>query len=160
MKSIWGFIAVCLCMLGMRAWAADDPQIGNWKLDLAKSKYVTSPAPTSSVAAVTPFGKDGISVTVNVVNAKGERFDIHYSAQYDGKPYPRTETGAGAVAGQSVTLNRIDAQTIERDLYLAGQLVGKEIWVISKDGKTRTITQSGIDPKGKSINNVLVYERK
>jgi hypothetical protein len=147
-------------VLGTRVWAADDPQIGNWKLDLGKSKYVTASAPMSSVAVVTPYGRDGISVTVNVVNTKGDKFVIQYSARYDGKPYPRTETGAGAVAGQSVTLKRVDDQTIERVVWLAGEPVGKEIWVISKDGKTRTITQSGIDPQGKPINNVLVYQRQ
>jgi hypothetical protein len=160
MNRRWGIIAFSLCMFGLRAWAADDPQTGNWKLDVAKSKYVTATAPMSSVVTIRPDGKDGVSLTVNMVNAKGEKSVIQYSAQYDGKPYPRTETGAGAVAGQSVTLKRIDAQTVERIVYLAGKPVGTERWVLSKDGKTRTVTQSGTDPQGKPINNVLVYVRQ
>src|SRR5258706_14853879 len=110
MKRSWGFIAFSLCMFGMRAWAADDPQIGNWKLDLAKSKYVSATAPMSSVVTTTPYGKDGVSLTVSMVNAKGEKFVIQYSAQYNGKPYPRTETGPGALAGQSEAFKRIDAR--------------------------------------------------
>jgi hypothetical protein len=160
MKARWGFIAVLLCVLGMPAWAADDPQIGNWKLDLATSKYVSATPPMSSVVTTTPSGKDGVSLTVNMVNARGEKLVIQYSAQYDGKPYPRTETGAGALAGQTVTLKRIDARTVERIVYLAGKPVGTETWVISQDGKTRTVTQSGTDPQGKPINNVQVYVRQ
>jgi hypothetical protein len=144
----------------MRAWAADDPQIGNWKLDLSKSRYVTATPPQSAAATVTPYGKDGVDLTVNMVNARGQTFVIHYSAEYDGKPYPRTETGPGALAGQSVTLKRIDAQTVERIVWLAGKPVGTERWVISRDGKTRTVTQSGIDPQGKPIDNVQVYVRQ
>jgi hypothetical protein len=140
--------------------AADDPQIGHWTIDLAKSKYVSATPPLSSEVTTVPYGKDGVSLTVNMVNAKGEKLVIQYSAQYDGKPSPRTETGAGAVAGQSVTLRRIDARTAERIVYLAGKPVGTERWVISADGKTRTITQSGIDPQGKPINNVQVYVRQ
>ena len=82
------------------------------------------------------------------------------SAEYDGKPYPRIETGPGAVAGQSVTLKRVDARTVERIIYLGAKPVGTERWVISGDGKTRTVTQSGVDVRGKTINNVLVYVKQ
>ena len=160
MKSRWGIVVFLLCMQGLPALAADDPQTGNWNIDLAKSRYVSATAPRSSVVTIAPYGKDGVSLTVNMVNAKGEKLVIQYSAQYDGKPYPRTETGAGAVAGQSVTLRRIDAQTVERVVYLDGKPVGTERWVLSADGKTRTVTQSGVDAQGKTINNVQVYVRQ
>jgi hypothetical protein len=126
MKTRWGIIAFSLCMLGMRAWAASDPQTGNWVLDVAKSKYVSATAPKSSVVTIASYGQDGVNLTVNMVNAKGEKMVIQYSAQYDGKPYPRTETGPGAVTGQNVTLKRVDARTVERVVYLAGKPVGTE----------------------------------
>jgi hypothetical protein len=160
MNRRWGIAAVLLCALSLPALAADDPQTGTWTLDLAKSKYVSATPPQSSVVTTAPFGKDGVSVTVNAVNARGEKTGIQYSAQYDGKPYPRTETGAGAIAGQSVTLRRIDARTVERIVYLAGKPVGTETWAISADGRTRTVTQSGIDAQGKTINNLQVYVKQ
>lgn len=85
---------------------------------------------------------------------------IRYSAEYDGKPYPRTEIGAAAISGQTVTLKRIDAQTVERIVYLGGKPVGTESWAISKDGKTRTVTQSGIDAHGKPINILQIYVKQ
>ncbi len=152
----WGII-VSLCMFAMAAGAADDPQTGHWKMDLVKSKYVTATPPQSSEVTVTPYGKDGVSLTVNQVTAKGDKLVIQYSAEYDGKPYPRTETGPGAMTGVTVSLRRIDAQTVERIVYLAGKPIGTETWAISKDGKTRTVTQSGTDAQGKPINNLQVY---
>lgn len=140
---------VSLCLLAATVWAAEDPQTGHWKIDLARSKYVTATLPQSSEVTITPSGKDGVSLSVNQVNAKGEKLVIQYSAQYDGKPYPRTETGAGAMTGVTVSLKRIDAQTVERIVYLGDKPIGTERWVISKDGKTRTVTQSGTDANGK-----------
>jgi hypothetical protein len=155
-----GLIVLSLCLVGINAQAADDAQVGHWMLDLAKSQYVTGIAPRSSEVTITPYGKDGVSVTVNTLNPKGERVVFQCSAEYDGKPYPRTETGPGAIAGQSVTLKRLGTGAIERIVYLGGKPVGTERWVISRDGKTRTVTQSGVDAQGKAINNVLVYAKQ
>jgi hypothetical protein len=160
MKGAVGLIVLSLCLVGIRAQPADDVQLGHWMLDVTKSQYITGTAPRSSEVTITPYGKDGVSVTVNTLNAKGEKVVFQYSAEYDGKPYPRTATGPGAVAGQSVTLKRLDARTAERIVYLGGKPVGTERWVISRDGKTRTATQSGVDAQGKPINNVLVYVKQ
>jgi hypothetical protein len=149
-----------LCALATSAWAADDPQIGNWKLDVAKSKYVTATPPRGVDVTVTPSGKDGVSVTVDSVNAKGEKVMFQYSAQFDGKPYPRIESGPGAIAGQMVTLRRVDARTVERIAFLSGKPVGTETWAISADGKTRIVRQYGTDAAGKPIDNTLHYVRQ
>ncbi len=160
MKRNWGMIVFSLCMVVLTARAADDPQTGHWKIDLARSKYVSAAPPQSSEVKVTPYGKDGVSIDVNAVNAKGEKIVIQYSAEYDGKPYPRTEIGPGTISGQTVTLKRIDAQTIERIVYLGGKPAGTERWAISQDGKTRTVTQSGIDAHGKPINILQIYVKQ
>jgi len=160
MKIRLGLIVLSLCLIGINAQAADDAQLGHWMLDVAKSQYVTGTAPRSSEVTITPYGKDGVSVTVNTLNIKGERLVFECSAEYDGKPYPRTETGPGAVTGLSVTFKRVDGQAVERIVYLGAKPVGTERWVISRDGRTRTVTQSGVDAQGKPINNLLVYVRQ
>jgi len=35
-----------------------------------------------------------------------------------------------------------------------------EKWEISRDGKKRTVTQSGTGPDGKPVDNVLVYDKQ
>ena len=32
--------------------------------------------------------------------------------------------------------------------------------VISADGKTTTVTQTGKDPQGRTINNVIIYDKQ
>jgi len=148
-----------LLLVSVAGWA-DDVQTGNWKLNLAKSRFKTSPAPKSQVVSIVPDGKDGVKLTVDIVTANGEKSAIAYAAQYDGKEYPRTETGAGAVSGQTVTLKRIDGRTVERITLLKGKKLVTETWAISSDGKTRTVTQSGLGVDGKPVDNVLVYDKQ
>ena len=153
-------LAVLSLLLLSVAAKAQDVQVGNWKINLAKSHFKTAPAPTSQNVTVVPQGKDGVKLTVNAVNAKGEKSTIEYAAQYDGKEYPRTETGAGAVSGQTVTLKRVDAHAAERITYLKGKKLVTEKWEISSDGKTRTVTQSGVDAAGKPVDNVIIYDKQ
>ena len=155
-------LALMVLSVGIFSGAAlaDDAQTGNWKANIGKSHFKTSPAPQSQTVMITPQGKDGVKVTVNAVNAKGEKSTIEYGGQYDGKQNPRTETGAGAVSGQTVTLKRIDGHTAERVTYLNGKKLVTEKWEISGDGKTRTVTQSGVDTAGKAVDNVIVYEKQ
>ena len=154
-------VAVVLFVLMVCATVyAADVQTGLWKLNVAKSRYKTATPPQSQTVRIVPDGKDGVRLTVNAVNPKGEKLTIEYAAQYDGKEYPRTEVGAGAVSGQTVALKRIDAHTAQRDVYLKGKNVGSETWAISSDGKTRTVTQTGTGPGAKPIDNVLVYEKQ
>ena len=160
MKHAWAITALSICMLAGPARSAEDPQLGQWKLNLAKSRYVSATPPKSSVATLVPNGDNGVTLSVDMINAAGQPAHIQYSAKYDGKPYPRTETGAGAVPGQTVTLHRINPRRVERIVHLGQKSGGSEEWVISPDGKTRTVTQSGFDLNGKPINNLQVYEKQ
>jgi hypothetical protein len=150
---------VAVVIVSVAGWA-QDPQIGRWTLNVAKSQFKTSAAPKTQIVAIVPDGKDGVKVTADVVRTNGAKAAFSYAAQYDGKEYPRTETGDGAVPGQTVTVKRIDNHTVERISYLKGKKLVAEKWEISRDGKTRTVTQSGVGPDGKPVDNVLVYEKQ
>ena len=144
----------------LAARAADDPQLGTWKLNVAKSKITPGPPPKSRTVTVVSYGNDGVKLTTEEINSEGKKRTVEYSAQYDGKQYPRTETGPGAVNGQTVTLKRIDANTVERTIYLAGKKLRSETWVISKDGKTRTVTEAGTNAQGQAVSTVVVFDKQ
>ena len=154
--------SLLLAMLVVSAslWGQQDPQVGTWKLNVAKSKYSPGPPPRSGTIAIEPYGTDGLKVAIELWNPQGEKLTIGYSPRFDGKEYPRIETGAGAVPGQTVTIRRMDTHTIERIAYLAGKKLTTERWVISPDGKTRTVTQTGTNPQGVQVNIVMVYEKQ
>ena len=156
-RFLFGLVAIAVVSL---PGLAEDVQNGRWTLNIAKSQFKPSPAPKTQIVTIVPAGKDGVKVTADVVRGNGAKAAFEYAGQYDGKENPRTETGDGAVQGQTVTLKRIDNHTVERITYLKGKKLIIEKWAISPDGKTRTVTQSGVGPDGKPVDNVLVYEKK
>jgi hypothetical protein len=153
-------VLLSLCIFAVAALAADDPFIGTWKANISKSEFSPGPPPTSVTVTIEPNGTNGIKVTVEAINAKGEKTVNQYSANYDGKEYPFVQTGAGAVSGQTVSLKRIDSHTVERTTYLTGKQLMTEKWVVSQDGKTRTVTQTGTSPQGQAIHNVIVNDKQ
>ena len=88
----------------------------------------------------------------------GEGKTVHWDlqAKYDGKFY----AFKGNADADMLAYKRIDANTVEAITQRAGKETGKTVIVVSKDGKTRTLTQTGTNAKGEKINNVIVYDKQ
>jgi hypothetical protein len=133
--------------------AQENPRVGTWHLNVAKSKYSPGPAPKSQVLKIETSGQ-GEKVTSESETASGKQVTV-YTANYDGKPYPLT----GSPTADMVSLKRIDSHTSERTDTKGGKLVQTLRRVVSKDGKTMTVTITGTNAEGKPINNVVVFEK-
>ncbi len=138
------------------AFAADDPLIGTWKLNLVKSKFDPGPPPKSSINKFEPFGANGVKRTQDEVDAKGEASHIEVNYTFDGKEYPATHYPAF----HTMLNRRIDTYTTERIVKKAGKLLNTTRRVVSKDGKTLTITNRGADAQGRLFSEVNVYDRQ
>ena len=136
-------------------WAAADPALGTWKLNIAKSKYSPGPAPKSATITYEAAG-DGVTRTGETVGADGQTTSFSYTAQYDGKDYPVT----GNPNADTITLKRINAYTSEATLKKGGKVVLTARRVVSKDGKTLTLTLKGTNAQGQQINTVSVYDKQ
>ena len=90
------------------------------------------------------------------MGAGGNRIHREYTANYDGKDNPVT----GNPDADSVSLKRVDAYTVEGTHKMAGKLVRTFRRVVSKDGKTLTVTEKGANAQGQAYNNVVVYDRQ
>ena len=88
---------------------------------------------------------EGIKVTTDGVNAKGEETHMEYTASSTA----RTTRGRARVAGKpsteqdAVSWKRIDEWTYENTSKLKGKVLTVSHVVISKDGKSRTNTVTG-----------------
>jgi len=58
------------------------------------------------------------------------------------------------------TVKRIDATTLEIVNTKGGKETTRQRNVVSTDGKTRTVTTTGVDGQGQKVSNVAVYEKK
>ena len=54
----------------------------------------------------------------------------------------------------------IDDRTLEFTVKKTGEVTITGRVVVSADGKTRTVTTSGTDPKGKKFNSTTVYDKQ
>jgi len=133
---------------------ASDPAIGTWKLNLTKSKYDPGPAPKSLTLKYDAWDR-GIKLTADGVDAEGKPTHSEFAARFDGKDYP----WKGNPNADTIALKRIDDYTIESVWKKGGKVTTTSRTVISRDGKTRTITQRGKDAQGRDVNNSLLCER-
>jgi hypothetical protein len=153
-------IVFALVMLGVSAGlcAQDNPLIGKWKINLAKTKYNAGAPPKNQVITYDMVG-DALRLTAEIDNAQGHQTNT-YTAKYDGKDYPFNSTARDAVTGQMVRLKRIDANTTQRTTWLNGKQIGTVTEVVSKDGKTLMRTQKGVNAQGQPVDNVQVLDKQ
>lgn len=131
------------------------PILGTWVLNTAKSKFSPGPAPRSESRSYVPAG--------NVINALSKRVDAtgkpvaaQWTVAYDGADRPLS----GVADADTQSLKPIDAYTVEFTQKRGGKVVITGRRVISKDGKAMTITFTGVNARGQTVNNVEVFEKR
>lgn len=144
----WGFL------LALSAVAyAQDPNVGSWRVELAKSKYNPPDlAPKSVTVKSTSVGK-GLNVVVDVVDYTGKPLHYEYTVAYDGRDVPVK----GDPGRDTTAMKRIDDLTFEQTNKKDGKVTTVSRYVYAKDGKSRTQTTTGMNPQGQKINNTVVW---
>lgn len=156
-KYAFMFALVLISVLALTAMVfAADNNVGTWKLNLAKSKYGPGPAPKSQTLKIEAWGDDGVKYTADGVGADGKPTHAEFQAKYDSKDYPFK----GNPDADMLAYKRIDANTLEATLKLKGKPTITAKAMVSKDGKTRTVTQMGKDAQGRAVNITAVYEKQ
>jgi len=138
------------------ALAQSDPQVGVWTLNVAKSKYSPGPAPKSATTKIEAAGM-GTKVVADQVLADGTTRHWESTAAYDGKDSPVIGNNPDA---DTIARTRIDATTVQTISKKDGKVTITQRSVVSADGKTRTVTTTGMNATGKQVNNVAVYEKQ
>ncbi len=138
------------------AFAQSDPQVGVWKINLAKSKYAPGPAPKSATTTIVAAGA-GAKVTVDQVMADGAKRHYEFTANYDGKDSPVVGNNPDA---DMVARTRVNANTIQTISKKGGKVTTTQTSAVSSDGKTRTVATKGVNASGQQVNNVAVYEKQ
>ena len=131
----------------------NNPQLGTWKLNEAKSKFAGKARNHTVVYETTG---DQIKVTVDGVDENGAAVHSEWTGKFDGKEYPVTGDANSDVRSYR-TINK-------NTLALSGKKNGKVTLsgriVVSRDGKTRTVTTSTTNAQGKKVVNTAVYDKQ
>jgi hypothetical protein len=147
-------LALLIVLLGTVLSFADDPNLGTWKLNEAKSKF----GPNSSKNHTVVYQVDGESVKVTVDGTAPDGSATHneWTGKFDGKDYPVT----GDATSDTRAYTHVNAHTLSLTAKKNGKVTMTGKVEISADGKHRTVTTSGTDATGKSFHTTAVYDKQ
>lgn len=150
---------LAFCGFAASLWA-EDPSVGTWKLNIAKSKF----APSTEAA---------VKEEMSIIREVGDQWEITFTGKrVDGSSTslkatrPRQGGVVKFLTGGSEGDNEQSFDTVVElgDWYHTSLQNGKQVAVIhgivSKDGKTMRQITKGIDEKGKPYEGIEVYDRQ
>ena len=158
---LWLGMSIAAATLGVTAWSSTalagkmDALLGDWDLNIARSKFKPSPPMKKYTMKVIDAGEGRLLIKSDWIDADGTVGHVEYSTALDGKPisiidYPIADT---------VIDTLINATTWKSVWKKEGKTVERELEHISADGKTFREVDEGKDEKGRQFTNHLVFER-
>ena len=135
---------------------AQSPFVGTWKVDTTKAKF-TAGAPGKNAVIVIEEQSDSLRVTTTAISADGSPFLLKYTLPLKG--------GIGQVQESSGRLDGVSSRVAsanvrENNFTRGGKQAALRRWVVSKDGMTMTVVESGTDKDGKPFASTNVFRKQ
>ncbi len=130
------------------------PQMGTWKLNEAKSKF--GPGATKNHTVVYEAAGDSVKVTVDGTDSDGNATHNEWTGKFDGKFYPVT----GDPTSDTRSYRKINNHTLALTAKKGDKVTLTGRIVVSANGRTRTVTTTATDSKGKRVSNRAVYDKQ
>lgn len=132
----------------------DNPHMGVWKLNEAKSKIPAGAAKNGTVTY--EAAGDMIKITVEGVDGAGQPTRSEWTGKFDGKDYPVTGDSNSDVRAYKV----VNARTLTFVSKKAGKTTLTGRIVISVNGKSRTVMTTATSADGKKVKSTAVYDKQ
>lgn len=145
-------LALLVAVLAAAPAFAADPIVGTWKLNVAKSKFAGAALKTATRVYSEANGL--YTLDQKLTSADGKEISSHTTYR-DGKDEKQTSGPA-----DSVHAKKVDANTWDFDLMKDGKPAGHVHRVVSADGKTLTVQNSGAKLSGATGDETLVFDRQ
>jgi len=143
--------AVSLC-------AADNPFMSTWKLNEAKSK-IAAGAPKVTTVVYEAAG-DQVKITAEGTFGDGKPLRDEWTGKMDGKDYAVGTSGQSAGAEDVRSYTKVDDRTLKFTNKKGSKVITTGTVKLAADGKSRTVTRTDTDAKGKKINSTQVYDKQ
>jgi hypothetical protein len=146
-------LTISLVFVSVALGFQNNPNMGTWKLNEAKSKLAGK---ARNHTVVYEAAGDQTKVTVDGVDENGGAVHNEWTGKFDGKDYP--------VTGDATSDVRSYRMIGKNTLTLTGKKGGKVTLsgriVVSRDGKSRTVTTTTTNGQGKKVTSVAVYDKQ
>jgi hypothetical protein len=119
---------------------ADNLFAGEWTEDLSKTRL-----------------RQGLVLKSEADETEGVRFlgDFSYTARFDGKEYDLKNS-----RNDTVTLQLVDAHTVDAVYRRDDKVAQKDRWVVSADGQQMTLTTTGMLETGQQVREKIVFRKQ
>jgi len=105
-------LILALCFFGTAVSFADDPQLGIWKLNEAKSKFAPG-VPKNHTVVIETVG-DNVKIIVDGIDKDGKSTHNEWTGKFDGKDYPVTGDPTSDIRSYTNFANRVLKMTIKK----------------------------------------------
>ena len=134
--------------------SAQSPHMGTWKLNEAKSHFAKGASKNNTV--VYEAAGDQIKVTVDGMDGSGAATHNEWTGKFNGKNYAIT----GSPTGDMRSYTRVNSRTLKFRERKNAKVVLTGIISVSRNGKSRTVTTTAKDSKGKWVTNTAVFDKQ
>jgi hypothetical protein len=149
-------VALLVGLFVTAAQAQQDPFLGAWKLNVAKSKDDPGPINKSLTVKREAAGPNAIKVTTDGVTGQGATTHTEYTATLDGKDSPMK----GSADYDTVAFKKINANTRLQINKKGGSVARIIRTIVSKDGKSFTSDSVGVNAQGVAFHNVEFFDKQ
>src|SRR5437870_5508440 len=153
MKSKTLLLTLAVCLATGTACLAANAQMGTWKLNVKKSKLGNGKARNNTVVYSSNLFQT--KVTIDGTDEKGKPAHNEWTGRFDGKDYAVT----GDPTSDMRSYRKIDDRTMDFTVKKGGKVTITGRIVVAPDGKTRTVTASGMGPEGTTFHNTAVFDK-
>jgi hypothetical protein len=154
MKTRTTVLVLVALAIGATLCFASDINMGTWKLNEAKSK-IDAGMP-KNLAVIYEMDGDKVKTTVDGMDGQGKPTHNVWTGKFDGKDYAVT----GDPNSDARSLKKIDDHNLELTVKKGGKVTMSGKIVVAADGKSRTVTVSGMDAAGKKVEMVSFYDKQ
>lgn len=147
-------LAVALLFVSAAVCATQTAHMNTWKLNEAKSHF--SKGASKNMIVVYETVGEQIKVTVDGVDGDGVFTHNEWIGKFDGKDYAVT----GDPNADSRAYRRLNSGTLAFTNKKDGRITTTGRIVVSANSRSRTVTTTTRDSKGRTVTNIAVYDKQ
>lgn len=132
-----------------------DPFLGVWQMQPEYNDYQFGEPPAEGTYTIEQ-NSGGYTITMTWVTSDGKDMQTAYHGSPDDIIYP---TGL-EVGPDGMSMTRADERTLDSRAFIGEVEVAYATRILSEDGNTMTVKQSGKTPDGDDFTNISVYVRQ
>jgi hypothetical protein len=151
-----GFVGLLLTLPYQSVRGQQQPWLGTWNLNPAKSTYRYDSPYKRVTTRIEPW-QDGLKVTYDMVGTRGGVTHLEWTGKLDGKDYPVQGVDDYILTN---AYRPIDDRSYEIVVKKEGAVVATSRVAVSPDGKTLSVATEERGPNGQTLHTTAVYEKQ